>query len=223
VTTITHHLDEATILAFAAGTLPEALGFAAATHAAYCKQCRDAVRAAEVLGGGLLMQESSTVVTDDCRAATLAKLDAVVPSMKEAVSNSATANSAAEVPAVLCNLLDNTKLADLRWKTKAPGVAMYEIPLSRGGKTRLQLLRIGPGRSLPEHGHGGEELTVVLRGSYKDHTGRYLAGDVADLDEETEHQPTVDSDEDCICLVAIEAPTKFKGLLARLAQPFVGI
>ena len=218
MTTITHHLDEATILAFAAGTLPEAHGFAAATHAAYCKHCRTAVREAEVLGGSLLLEEAGTVVTDNCRAATLAKLDVAVPSVKPAILN-----SAGEIPAVLCNLLNNTKLADLPWKKRAPGFAIFEVPLSMGGKTRLQLLRIGPGRSLPEHGHGGEELTVVLRGSYKDHTGRYTAGDVADLDEETEHQPTVDSDEDCICLVAIEAPTKFKGVLARLAQTFVGI
>ena len=36
-------------------------------------------------------------------------------------------------------------------------------------------------------------------------------------------QPRVDSDEDCICLVATEAPTRFKSFWARLAQPFVGI
>ena len=76
---------------------------------------------------------------------------------------------------------------------------------------------------MPEHGHGGEELTVMLRGSYSDHTGRYIVGDVADLDEDIEHQPVVDSDEDCICLVATEAPTRFKSVWARLAQPFIGI
>jgi putative transcriptional regulator len=218
VTTITHHLDEATILAFAAGTLPEAHGFVAATHAAYCSHCREALRAAERLGGSLMMEEASSAVTDGCRAATLASLDAVATPVRPVASK-----TTREVPAVLCNLLDNTKLADLHWKKKAPGVATCELPLSKGGKTHLQLLRIGPGRAMPEHGHGGEELTLILRGSYKDHTGRYIVGDVADLDEDTEHQPIVDSDEDCICLVATEAPTKFKSFWARLAQPFVGI
>jgi anti-sigma factor ChrR (cupin superfamily) len=28
---------------------------------------------------------------------------------------------------------------------------------------------------------------------------------------------------DCICLIATEAPTRFRALWARLAQPFVGI
>jgi putative transcriptional regulator len=218
VTKITHHLDEATILAFAAGTLPEAHGFVAATHVAYCSQCREAVRTAEQVGGSLLLDETASAVTDNCRAATLASLDAAQAAIRPVASQ-----HRGEVPKVLSNLLGDIALSDVKWKKKAPGVAMFDLPLSKGGKTHLQLLRIGPGKTMPEHGHGGEELTVILSGSYLDHTGRYLVGDVADLDQDTEHTPTVDSHEDCICLVATEAPTKFKSVWARLAQPFIGI
>jgi putative transcriptional regulator len=215
---ITHHLDDATILAYAAGTLGEAHGFAVATHIAYCGTCRAAARQAESYGGELLMAEPVSAVTDSCRAATLASLDTMLPPASRKPSA-----RGADVPAVLCNLLGNQPLDSLKWKAKAPGIATFEIPLSNKGKTHLQLLRIGKGRKMPEHGHGGEELTVMLRGSYTDHTGRYIVGDVADLDEDIEHQPIVDSDEDCICLVATEAPTRFKSFWARLAQPFVGI
>jgi putative transcriptional regulator len=216
--TITHHLDDATILAFAAGTLGEAHGYAVATHLAYCKTCRDATREAESLGGELLMAEPAAAVTDTCRAATLASLD-----FKIAAPARTVAQHHSKLPAVLLKLLNNSELTELKWKAKAPGVATFQIPLSGSGKTRLQLLRIGPGRKMPEHSHGGEELTVMLQGSYSDHTGRYRVGDVADLDEEIEHQPVVDSDMDCICLVATEAPTRFTSFWARLAQPFVGI
>ena len=123
----------------------------------------------------------------------------------------------------MCNLLNNVPLEQLKWKAIGPGVASFQVPLSGQGKTHLQLLKIAAGRKLPEHGHGGEELTVILRGSFSDHTGRYLLGDVADVDEEIEHQPIVDSDGECICLVATEAPAKFKSFWARLAQPFLGI
>lgn len=215
---INHHLDDATIMAYAAGTLGEAHGFAVATHLAYCSACRAAVREAESLGGELLMEQDKTAVTDTCRAATLASLDAVAPAPRR---KAVAAHS--ELPSVLTKLLDGQSLDSLKWKTKAPGVATYEIPLSVKGNTHLQLLRIGPGRQMPEHGHGGEELTVILRGSYSDHTGQYRVGDVADLDEDMEHQPKVDSDVDCICLVATEAPTRFKSFWARLAQPFIGI
>jgi putative transcriptional regulator len=215
---ITHHLDDATIVAFAAGTLGEAHGFAVATHVAYCQACRNAVRDAEQLGGELLNEQDGAAVSDSCRAATLASLDGILAAVKQRP-----VASASGVPAVLCNLLGNQPLEQLKWKTKAPGVATFEIPMTPGGKTHLQLLRIGPGRQMPEHGHGGEELTVILRGSYSDHTGRYMQGDVADLDEDIEHQPKVDSAVDCICLVATEAPARFKSIWARLAQPFIGI
>jgi putative transcriptional regulator len=216
--TISHHLDDATILAFAAGTLGEAHGVVVAAHVALCAGCRAAVREAESVGGHILAEQDEEAVSDSCRAATLASLDGVV-----STTRSAKPRIMSEIPAPLSNLLGNVPLADLKWKTKAPGVAKIDIPLSPGSKTHLQLLRLGRGRTMPEHGHGGEEITLVLKGSYSDHTGRYAAGDVADLDEEIEHQPVVDSDEDCICLIATEAPTRFKSFWARLAQPFVGI
>jgi putative transcriptional regulator len=215
---VNHHLDDATIISYAAGTLGEAHGFAVATHLAYCPQCRAAVRDAESVGGMILKDQDATAVSDTCRSATLASLDAIIsaPIRKAAPASS-------EVPLVLQKLLGTSSLDEIKWKKKAPGVAKFEIPMSPKSKTHLMLLRIGPGREMPEHGHGGEELTVILRGSYTDHTGRYRAGDVADLDEEIEHQPKVDSDVDCICLIATEAPTRFRAMWARIAQPFLGI
>jgi putative transcriptional regulator len=161
VTTITHHLDEATILAFAAGTLPEAHGFVAATHVAYCSHCREAVRTAESLGGSLMMEEVGSAVTDNCRAATLASLDAVAPAARPVV-----AKNSAGVPAVLCNLLGNTPLSDLHWKKKAPGVAMFKLPLSTPGKSHLQLVRLGPGRAVPEHS-ADVDFAWFAQGSYR--------------------------------------------------------
>jgi putative transcriptional regulator len=67
--------------------------------------------------------------------------------------------------------------------------------------------------------HGGAELTLVLRGSFSDETGRYSRGDVADLDETIEHRPVVGKAEsDCICLIGSEAPERFHGLLTRQWQ-----
>lgn len=216
--TIRHHFDDVTIMGYAAGTLGEAHSIVVASHIAMCDTCRGAVREAESLGGELLETQHGLGVSDACRAATLASLDGVVFQ-----SRTPRAPANRDVPQPLRSLIGDTPLSAIKWKSKAPGIAKFELPLSPGSKTHLQLLRIGPGRTMPDHGHGGEELTLVLRGSYSDHTGQYCAGDVADLDEHIEHQPKVDSDEDCICLIATEAPTRFKSIWARLAQPFVGI
>ena len=216
--TITHHLDDATLLAFAAGTSGEAHGILVASHLSLCADCRAALRNAESLGGEVLQQQTGEAVSDVCRAATLASLDAALSgtSQKSVLPKS-------DLPLALARAVGGISLADVQWKKRAPGVEVFDVTLSKDSKTKLKLLRLGHGRTMPEHGHGGEEITLILKGSYHDRFGRFKPGDVADLDHEVEHQPIVDSEEDCICVIAFETPAKYKTLLAKLAQPFVGI
>ncbi|MDE2445175.1 MAG: ChrR family anti-sigma-E factor [Alphaproteobacteria bacterium] len=214
---ISHHLDDATILAFAAGTVGEAHGVLAAAHISLCPLCRSRVKSAEQIAGAILADESEASVSDQCRAATLASLDAILQ------AKPAQPKPKSDLPLALSRILGDVSLRDIKWKTKAPGVAVFDVPLSKGTSTKLKMLRLGHGRTMPEHGHGGDEITLILKGSYHDRFGRFAPGDVADLDHEIEHQPIVDSDEDCICVVAFETKAKYKTLLAKLAQPFVGI
>lgn len=213
----THHLDDSTLLAYAAGTLDEAFTVVAASHVAVCPACRAAVRAAESLGGALLEQADEAPVSADCRARTMASLERTLFTGRRAPL------PRTELPLPLARRLSVTRFSDLPWKKKAPGVAMLDVKLSGGANSQLRLMRISAGRAMPEHGHGGEEITLVLQGAYTDHMGRFAEGDVADLDEAIEHRPVVEQSRDCICLVATERPTRFKSLAARLIQPFVGI
>jgi putative transcriptional regulator len=213
----THHLDRSTILAYAAGTLNEAFSVVAASHIAVCPACRDAVRAAEALGGEMLEALPDMTVSISCRERTLAALDqATLHRLPLPAPRS-------ELPAPLARLVDVGSFDDIAWKKKVLGVAMFDIKLPAEAKGQLKLLRISAGRAMPEHGHGGEEITLVLKGAYRDHMGRFARGDVADLDEDIEHKPVVEQDGDCICLVATERPTRFKSIAARILQPFVGI
>jgi putative transcriptional regulator len=102
-------------------------------------------------------------------------------------------------------------------------VRRHAIDLSSSTSSSLYMLNIAPGKAVPEHGHGGAEMTLILSGAYNDELGRFGPGDIADLDEHLEHQPKVEPEEPCICLVATEAPTRFKGFFSRLFQPLVGI
>jgi putative transcriptional regulator len=76
---------------------------------------------------------------------------------------------------------------------------------------------------VPDHGHGGLELTCVLQGAFRDEDMRFARGDIEVATEEVDHTPIADISEDCICLAVTDAPLKFKGWLPRLAQPFLGI
>jgi putative transcriptional regulator len=210
--TIAHHLDDATLMSFAAGSLPGALSAVAATHVAMCARCRRELDALERVGAALL--------------ATLAPagLDRGEPSPPARSEPAPPAHAVAPpapglIPGPLAPLVGD--LQAVQWRWIGPGVWQYSLPVKGAG--RLALIKAEPGRGIPEHGHTGSELTLVLTGSLQDSTGLYRRGDVADLDEGIEHTPVADAEAGCICLVASEGSARFKGLLARLTQPYHGL
>lgn len=207
--TITHHLDDATLMSYAAGSLPNALAAVAAAHLAMCPHCRREVRMLERFGGALVS------------ALEPAALHRSVPAAPEVASLPANVQTAGgEVPPPLLQLIGGN-LDTVRWRWIGPG--LWHRPLRVGGAGSLQLIKAAAGASVPEHTHAGSEITLVLRGALADVTGRYAAGDVADLDEDIEHTPIADAQDGCICVIATEAPTRFRGLLARLMQPWHGL
>lgn len=223
-TMIQHHPDDATLMSYAAGALEEALATVVATHLAMCPECRREVRSLERLGGA--MMEGLTVGDIDDRA-----VDKAIGAIGEAAfernggqpsRRRAVIKAHGDMPGPLGHLL-GVGMDDIPWRPLAPGVRHFKLPLSPGAEGDLRLLKIQPSRRMPEHGHGGAEITLVLRGSYTDELGTFRRGDVADLDDDIEHQPMVDDREPCICLVASVQPARFKGVFARLFQPIVGM
>lgn len=214
---IAHHPDRATLMSYAAGSLDEAFATVVATHLASCAECRSRLRETEEIGGNLL--EAIDAVPLDAAAFERAMRRLNEPVEQTLVEPEQRKPSLSRPLARLVG----GGLDDVAWKTVAPGVAMHRLPTSKAARGSLRLLKIAPGKKIPEHGHGGTEITLVLTGSYRDAFGRFGPGDVADLDEHVEHQPMVDSSEPCICLVATEAPTRFKSFFGRLFQPLVGI
>ena len=49
-----------------------------------------------------------------------------------------------------------------------------------------------------------------------------LSNILVEADAETEHQPVVDADGECICLAAVEGRLRLGGFLGRLLQPLTG-
>jgi putative transcriptional regulator len=110
----------------------------------------------------------------------------------------------------------------LRWRRL--GFSAKHLPIAtRDGRSSVRLLRIPAGQPVPEHGHGGPELTLVLKGCLVDGEQRFHRGDVECTDETVEHQPSAGPEEDCVCLAVTDAPLRFKSRIARLAQPFLRI
>ena len=115
--------------------------------------------------------------------------------------------------------------ADLdRVAWKRIGTAGHQALIPTGdNETSVRLLRIPSGQPVPEHGHLGLELTVVLRGELVDGAQRFGVGEIEEADDDVEHEPCAGEGEECICLAVTDAPLKFKSRLIRLVQPFLGI
>ncbi|MCH8465000.1 MAG: ChrR family anti-sigma-E factor [Roseinatronobacter sp.] len=219
---ITHHLSDTLLMAYSAGTLPEAFNLAVATHIALCDECRARLASFDAVGGAVLDRAlegaagSSARMESGALAATLARIKTGAPvarSPQRPVQN-------ALLPAPLCEYV-GPDVDKIRWRALGGGVRQMLIPTSEHATARL--LYIPAGAAVPDHGHRGLELTLVLQGAFSDEEARFGRGDVEIADEATQHQPVAEPGEDCICLAVTDAPLKFRALLPRLAQPFFRI
>jgi putative transcriptional regulator len=207
---ITHHPGEATLMSYAAGSLPNALAGVIAAHAAVCARCRSEITNLEHLGAALLEGMQPVAIER-------AEPQAPIPGGNEAHPRASA--PPADVPRPLAHIVGGG-LDAVHWRWLGPGI--WHSPLPLKGEGDLRLLKLAPGRHLPEHGHTGSELTLVLKGAFHDETGWYERWDVAELDEEIEHRPVADAAAGCICVVACEGPLRFHGLLPRLLRPLHG-
>ncbi len=218
-----HHLDPATVVSHAFGALSPELAVIASLHLDGCAECRRALARAEGIGGALIEQQypvhTSPVRRDRLRAQMLEQLDmpiAVAPTTPPVTPPA----DPDRLPAALHPYFGSSYRA-LKWRWMGPGRHYIRVTGPSGGT--LLMLRIGPGKRMPVHGHQGSELTQILRGAYHDALGHFAAGDAADLDADTEHQPVTAPGEPCICVAALDAPIRLQGWLARKLQSVIGI
>ncbi len=214
---ITHHLDASTLMSFAAGSLPEALSAVVAAHIDICPECAAEMRHAERIGAALFERLEPVALS----AQVSAEAERIPRREKWQAAHDGDCPSGS-LPPTLSRLV-GCNLDDIPWKRLGLGVWHLPLPLSDGAKGDLRLLKIAPGQVMPEHGHGGSELTLVLAGAYRDEIGEFATGDVADLGDEVEHTPISCPERGCICLIASEEKARFKGLFARMVQPFTGL
>lgn len=213
MTKITHHLTDELIMAYSAGSLPEAVNLIVASHVSLCDSCRAAVEGYDALGGALLDRADTVAVGEDCLAATLGRI-------KQDPAPEAPRRRDPIAPAPLLDYLGGG-LDAVKWRPVGMGVKQAVLQTSPEATARL--LYIPAGAAVPDHGHNGLELTLVLKGAFEDAEGRFARGDIEVADAELDHMPVADISEDCICLAVTDAPLRFKGWLPRLAQPFLGI
>ncbi|MBY5933167.1 ChrR family anti-sigma-E factor [Tateyamaria omphalii] len=214
---ITHHLTDDILMAYAAGTLPEAFNLMVATHVSLCDECRAVVESYDALGGEVLDQApgNDIALTPGSFAATMALIaggtpdEIRTPRMRDAV-----------LPQPLLDYVGGG-FDNVKWRSVGMGVKQAILPTSKDASARL--LYIPAGAAMPDHGHNGIEMTMVLQGAFQDEDDYFARGDVEVADSDMHHTPVADIHEDCICLAVTDAPLRFQGLLPKIAQRFARI
>jgi putative transcriptional regulator len=189
-----------------------------------CAECRKTLEIAETVGGVLLEDIPNQQLTSTTLESVFARIDQ--PDIEGASETSQvhlkpSVGGGSIFPTVLQRYIGDS-VENVPWKSIGAGIRQHliETPDDDGS---LRLLRIKAGKAVPNHGHQGRELTLVLSGSYHDGLSTYGAGDMQDVDEEIVHKPIVDEGSDCICLVITDAPIVFKEWMPRLLQPLLAI
>ncbi|NVO56217.1 cupin domain-containing protein [Rhodobacteraceae bacterium B1Z28] len=213
--TIKHHLTDDLLMAYAAGSLPEAFDLMVATHLSLCDDCRARAESFDAVGGHVLEDQNQPVgMNEDSLAATMALIAQGASTPKPARPGCPV------LPSPLQDYVGGG-VEDIRWKPIGMGVKQAILPTTREATARL--LFIPAGAAVPDHGHHGIELTMVLQGAFSDEVDHFARGDVEIADEDLKHTPVADISEDCICLAVTDAPLKFTKLIPRLLQPFLRI
>lgn len=213
--TIRHHLSDQLLMAYAAGQLPEAFNLVVATHVSLCDECRARTGAFDAVGGALIAEAEEIAMGEDALEAALARIDGLPQATR-----AEPLRPAGILPAPLADYVGGD-ISAVRWRRIGGGVKQAILPTGRDASARL--LYIPAGKAVPDHGHRGLELTLVLQGAFADDNDRFNRGDVEIANEDLVHTPVALAGEDCICLAATDAPLRFRGMLPRLAQPLFRI
>jgi putative transcriptional regulator len=105
-------------------------------------------------------------------------------------------------------------LDQVPWRWRMPGLRDYVV--SQASQLEASFIWVKPGRRLPSHTHEGNEITLILKGGFRDASGHYARGDIAIASSDVDHAPIADEGEDCICFAVIDAPLTLTGPVARV-------
>ena len=217
---VQHHINDDLLMGYAAGSLPEAMDLVVATHVSLNDDARARLSSFEALGGAVLEDIEEAPVEDDSFEATMARIMGTAPAETVHIDHKTPVTNAI-FPKPLRDYVGGDADA-VAWKSVGLGVKQAVLPVGNDDAT-ARLLCIPAGQAMPDHGHNGIEVTLVLQGAFIDDGERFARGDIEIATDDLEHTPIADIGEDCICLVVTDAPLRFNGLLPRIAQKILRI
>jgi putative transcriptional regulator len=202
---------------YSAGTLPLAQSACVFAHLENCAHCLRLAGDLGNVGAALFGNLDPVPVGDTQLEAVLARLDEEPP-LRYAATAPGKKNPDS-LPGLLQRLMRGD-FSDLTWKSLGKSLRISYLETG-DPRYELALYHIKAGGSVPEHGHRGNEVTLILEGGYSDAGGSYHKGDFIFRKPGDVHAPTAFQSEDCICVAVLDAPLKFTNWKFRWMNPFL--
>ncbi|WP_041522078.1 ChrR family anti-sigma-E factor [Gilvimarinus agarilyticus] len=226
---ITQHPSGDWLSAYAAGSLPLGQSLCVAAHLEYCSQCRQNYSRLSQLGGELMQTLEPAPSQKLSLEALMARIDTQPEQPPQDIEaegldlspepRQLSPDNNSGVPRSLRKLIPNG-YDKLKWSRISWSIRSAELCRDDKG-LKVELLRIKPGGASPKHTHLGDELTMVLQGSFSDEEGVYHAGDFMACDQTDTHTPVASVDRECICLTVTQAPIQLSGFFGRWFNPLL--
>ncbi|MBB3181549.1 ChrR family anti-sigma-E factor [Variovorax sp. Sphag1AA] len=216
---IHHHPADNLLLGLAAGSLSGGAALLVTSHLEACAHCRDRLLVLEAAGGALLDALEPQALAPDALARTMAAIEA--PALKSAPAERGGGLPSAPEGMRWPDALSVCSATPWRWI--GPGMRWSRVSVPSDPMAKVFLLRMGAGKKLAMHTHGGCELTQVLHGRFHDGRDLFAVGDFDETDGTVLHQPEVQVSGECICLASIEGGLMFQGVIARTLGTLMGM
>jgi putative transcriptional regulator len=215
-----HHPSISLLEAFAKGELSACWSVPLAAHIEFCSKCRNLVHSLE---SALALSE---LEDDDFSQPEALDFDFDVdsimslPQQMKSPLHAQAPDSVVEVngeriqvPRVIRQCYKDS----LNWTPALNKLSFAS--LGAESESRLYLIYIAAGATVPQHSHRGNELTLVLDGQYTDAMGEYNTGDFVQLGSNHSHSPQTTADEGCLVVSMVDAPLHFTEGWSRLINP----
>lgn len=212
-----NHPTSDLLLHYVTGGLQAPFAVVIGSHLELCARCRDETLRLDAIGGGLLFGLNPAGAPDIGLGETLARLDEPPPPPPAPLPANQDAETVARLPAALRRYVKQP-LRALPWRDVARGLSVVELGTLKRDGARVQLLRSRPGQALPQHRHGGTEMTLVLSGGLNVDEVHYGRGDVVTAEVGEVHRPLTEPGEDCLSFAVSDGPLRFTRLVPRLWQ-----
>jgi len=200
---------------FIAGELSPGLSVALSAHIEYCSTCQ---RASSELETQLSEDWQDVPVAADMDSLS-AILDNIVQQPQVKVSEPVTEGSK-EITINQRNVARPRVLAKiaaegLPWKRLTGGISQATVNIDES--TKCEFIYMAPGSKTPVHTHRGNEVTLVLDGSFSDEAGEYKTADFVMRDPSHQHQPRTENG--CLCFSLLDSPLVLTSGLWPLLNP----